>query len=305
MGNVTRRLLCGALVLGLAAAVLGSPLTDAVSALSDAVAARVAALAGEPKGSPGQKEAKSLTKAGKALSRFPGTVDVLGARVLVKAGKGLAKSGTADPATLAAVVDVLDCAVQELDAQEGQLEAAAEILFAPSEVERFQAFLADARAELAAATDPTTPPDQALAALQRALALYGKAARFVAKVQARQQAERPPKVSFDLTVRNFNGKTFTIQKLEFDLFFLPQGGGAPVRVLEDFRDHQDPASGFVLPYVMKGTEAEFEIFPTLKRAVESVVGPGAAGALSGVIHFKSTKHGKAQVPVDPDEVFIP
>jgi hypothetical protein len=272
-------------------------LSSAASDLSGALTARAAALGTPPKGSPELLELKQLTKADKALAKFRGTLDPKGLLALVKTGKALAKSNTADPATVSAAAALVASVLDALAVQEAQLLADATGMLAPADHEQLQGHLDRARAEVGTAALDTTPPDQAFAAVKRALRLYGTAARFVQKVLGKQESQISPIVSYPFVVQNRNGVPYTIQSLSFDLVFTPDSGD-PVRVQADFLSHQDPASGFVLPYRMRDSEAEFEIYPTLYRAVESVAGPNPAGTVLGVVRFKSTKHGKALVPVD-------
>lgn len=293
-----RTLIATLIVLTAALCALAGDLTSTSSALGTAIGNRVAAIGKPAKGSPEKLESKQLTKAGKALTKFKGVLDVKGVAALSKTGKGIAKSQTADSATATASGELLGCVIDALSAQEAELVSDATALFAPGDTDKLQEYLDDARAQVTIAGANGTPADQSFAAVKTAFTLYARAARFVAKVIARQDSQLLPIMSYPFVVQNRNGKKFTIEKISFDLVFTPQGGGAPVRVIENFKDHQDVDTGFTLPYVMKDADAEFEMYPTLYRAVQSVVGPNPVGSVFGVIRFQSTKHGKADIPVD-------
>ncbi len=300
----TRLALVLTLLLALALPAVASDLSGAVAAIAQAMTARVTAIGNAAKGSPERTEAQQLAKGAKALAKFGGQLDAKGVRVLAKAAKSVARSGTLDVGVANGVRGLLDCAAELFAASEQQLLAQLPGIYAPSDVETLQGYLADARAASAVAADPESGLDAALLALKPAATAYTRAAAFAQKVLQRQEGQRLPILQYPYAVQNRNGVDFKIQKVAFDLVYTPQGGGAPVRIQEDFRDHEDAASGFTLPYLMVGTEAEFEMYPTLYRAVAAVLGTTPNGSVIGVIHFKSSKHGKVDIPVD-DFLFAP
>jgi hypothetical protein len=293
-----RSVIVSLLVFALGLAALAGDLVSTSSTLGTAMADRVTVIGKPAKGSPEKLESTQLKKAGKSLAKFTGVLDTKGVTALLKAGKAIAKSQTLDPATATATGNLLGCVIDALAAQEAQLIADATALFAPGDRDTFQNYVDDARAQVAVAADVATPADQAFAAIKSAFALYAQAAKFVGKVIKKQDQQLLPIMTYPFVVQNRNGVKFTIQKISFDLVFTPQGGGTPVRITEDFVDHEDVASGFTLPYVMQDSESQFEIYPTLYRAVAAVVGPNPHGSYVGVIRFQSTKHGKADIPVD-------
>lgn len=283
-------------VLGVSLSSAG-PLDTGAADLSSAISARVAALGKPAKGTPEKAEAKQLAKAGKSLAAFQGLLDPSGLSALFKTGKAIGKSATLDSATVQATSALLGCVVDQLAIQEAQLVNDATGMFAPGDQETFRSYLTEARAEIATAALVTTPPDLAFASLRKAGAIYGKAARFVQKVLAAQDSQLLPIMQYPFAVQNRNGVPYTIQSVAFDLVFTPVGGD-PVRIQEDFKTHQDPATGFILPYRMADRDSEFQIYPTLYRAIAAVTGPDPRGSIQGVILFKSSKHGKAAIPVD-------
>jgi hypothetical protein len=301
-----RRLLASLVVLVLASVARPTDLTSSIAGLDAAIDVRVAAIGSPAPDAAQAKEAKKLAKCAKILGRFPGTIDLAGLLNLVAAGKALAQSNTADPGVIAAAGGVIEDLIDCLETQEATILARIGEIYTLADLAKVQTLLDAARADVAAAALlAQTDPPAGLAALQTAVAKYGKLAKFVDKTVVRLANQPLPILGFPFSARNANGKPYTVKVVVFDLLVTPPGGGEATRMTADFRDFEDPASGFVLPYKLQDRESEFDMYPTLYRAVAAHLGGTPDGARArGAVRFVSTKHGTVDIPFD-DVIFAP
>lgn len=303
-----RRAVALLLVLVLAVAAWASTLTNAKTSLTAALNSRIAAIGNPQRSAPEWKELKHLKKAVRSLSKFQATLDAPGIIALVSSGRSIVKSNTADGGVQSEVAVMVNCLVDALTVQEQELIADAEGMLAPADRIKLRGYL-DTAAGLIdqAVADAPSNPQSAFNNIKLAFAQYVKAGRFVQKILKQQAHQALPIMRPDFNVQNRNRAPLKITKIEFDFFYYPPVGD-PIRVQESFTDHQQ--APHTLPYsvpafVVGDTSTEFPMYPTMHRAISSVVGSNPNGTVHGVIRFVSNKHGTVLIPVMNFPVYTP
>lgn len=294
-----KRLLC-ALVLCVGAFVArAGDVSGPTDDLEAAIGVRIAQIGTPAPDALQAAEAKKLSKAKAKLALYAGNVDKAGLTSLLAAGKLLVQSKTEDPGVAAAVVTLVDAIATCLGTTDAEIVARLDQIYTLSDRDKALQLLQTGRTAVADAA--TLAPTNISGALQKLLAAAGsfaKARSHIEKTLARLDAQKLPLFNDPYNVLNLNGKPAVISFIAWDVILTPPVG-APIRVRAKFKDFQDPASGFTLPYKMVDSDSELELYPTFLRALEHDLGSSPIGGrVSGSMRFVSTKHGTVDVPVD-------
>jgi hypothetical protein len=279
-----------------------SDVAPALANLGSALTARVNVIGENPATKELSKERSRLLKAQKSFVKLSGVVDATALPTFAAGLRSLVKAETADLDVLAGATDLVSDLAACIGEQEPALRQRLAEIYTLADAEKANSLLNDA---LDAIREAAAIADQdILGALQRietAATTFGKAGKFIEKTIARLEAGAQPRLGFPLSVRNLNGKAFTIQSITFDVNVTPPGGdlGSQVRVTATFKEYQDAVSGFVLPYKMVDETSEFDVYPTLLAAIAGEGGSTLQNArIVGSMRFVSTKHGTVDVPLD-------